>query len=71
MEELLERFRKNLKDKIEDKEYSQREFAKLLGCDQTSISKWINAKAEPKLSNILKILEVFDCDFYEFFKKDK
>ncbi len=68
MKDPMENFRKNLKEKVEDSKMTQRELAKLLDCDQSSISLWINGKAEPKVSVILKMLEVFDMDFYDLFR---
>lgn len=58
----MERIAKNL---------SQEDVAKKLGKTQSYYAKMENGKAEITLRNLLKLLEIFEIDFFEFNKKVK
>ncbi len=61
-----ENFRKNLPLLIKNAGFeTPASFAKALGCDTSTVSKWIVGKNSPNLEYICKILQVLDCDFWD------
>ena len=61
----LEKFAKNLKIIMSDKNMNQTQLAKAMGVNKTAVFYWVNAQKEPSLSNICKIMKALNCTFEE------
>lgn len=53
-------FAHRIKELRDEKGYSQKELARIIGCPQSLISNYENAKKEPGFTNILKLCQEFD-----------
>lgn len=58
-------FSENLRALMKENKLTAREIAYAIGCDETTISKWLLMKSEPTLSNICKLCEFFKCKYEE------
>lgn len=60
----------NIKQKREKLNYSQRQLAKILGVNFTTVSKWELGIAYPRFSTLLKLADVFKCSINDLIEKD-
>lgn len=63
--EIMQRFEKNIKLMLQEKGFSQAEFARRLGVGKSTVSNWLCSHREPSISYITKIMEVLNCTFEE------
>lgn len=59
-----------IKQKRKEFNYTQRQLAKILDINWTTISKWEHGIAYPKFSTLLKLAEVFECSIDDLVKKE-
>ena len=60
--ELIEVFRNNLIDMMEEKGYSQKDLSYETGLSEMTISRYVNGQSMPKLSALFNLAVVFDCE---------
>ena len=61
--DVIDIFGDNLKYQLLIREMSQQHLSYLTGISKSTISKYINRQQLPSLMNILRIMEVLDCEF--------
>jgi len=49
---------------------SNKELAKSLGKDPTTVSKWVTNTSQPTLENLIEIAKVLKCDIGDLVRKD-
>lgn len=59
---LVSTFAENLRTLIHRRGFTRRQFAALLGVDESMVSRWCNEKSEPNFSQMEKMAEVLGCD---------
>ena len=64
-ENYKERFIKNINLFLKEKGWSRNKFAKELGTESSTVSKWLNGSTEPGLEYVIKIVCVLDCSIEE------
>ena len=60
-----ENFIKNVKNILKETGMKQSEFALLLNCEDSTVSKWLTGKREPSFYYIVKITHILKCSFEE------
>lgn len=60
--EFIDIFGDNLREIIEETEYSQAEIEEMTGIRQSTISKYINKKIMPSLKNVVNLAYALNCD---------
>jgi DNA-binding Xre family transcriptional regulator len=50
---------------------SNKELAKSLGKDPTTVSKWVTNTSQPTLENLLEIAKVLKCDIADLVRMDE
>jgi DNA-binding Xre family transcriptional regulator len=50
---------------------SNKELAKSLGKDPTTVSKWVTNTSQPTLENLLEIAKVLKCDIGDLVRMDE
>lgn len=55
-------FKEILKDFLEERKLTQREFAEKIGVKQSQVSEWVNGKSNPGYYNLRNIAINFDLD---------
>lgn len=60
-------FAELLEDLLQDKKMRKAKLAKEIQVGKSTITKWCNGAAEPQLSQLRRLTEVFDIDFNQFF----
>ena len=63
-------FNNNLKYIRLQKNVSQQELADKIGTDRSNISRWENSETDTPLEMAIKIADVFNIPYYDFFGKD-
>lgn len=63
-------FNANLKYIRQEKNMSQQDIADLIGTDRSTISRWENGEIDTPLEMAMKIAEVLNIPYYDFFGKD-
>lgn len=63
--ELIEIFGDNLRSLIEEVGISQNQLAKESGVDESIISRYVNKRVMPSLTNLINICYVLDCHLDE------
>ncbi len=64
---LNDKFSENLKSLRKDKGFSRQYVAEKLGVALSTYANWEQGRREPSISDIYKILEVFEIDANELF----
>ena len=63
-------FNNNLKYVRQERKMSQQELANKIGADRSTISRWENNEIETPLDMAIKIADVFNIPYHDFFGKD-
>ena len=63
----MEKLGQKIKELRIEKNLSQMQLAKLIGVSQKAIDYWERSVNEPKACYIIKLVEVFNISFDEFF----
>ena len=63
--ELMEKFERNIKLMLKEKEFNQAELAHRLNVGKSTISNWLCSHREPSISYVYKLTKELDCTFEE------
>ena len=63
---IRETMRLNIIAKRKDKGWTQKELADKVGLKATTIASWEQGLSSPDIDTIVKLLKLFDMNFYEF-----
>ena len=53
----------NIKNLLKEKKLNRKQFADLIGCSKTAVSKWLLNQTQPTFDNIVMIIKVLNCTF--------
>ncbi len=65
--EYKKKFSIRLKELREEQKLSQRDVAQKLGCAVSTYANWEQGRTEPDISDIYRLISVFDIDANELF----
>lgn len=71
MSEIREVLRVNLKKKISESSYNQKEIANALNTTPAAVSQWVNGKNSPDIEMIAKLCILLDVSFSELIGQQK
>ena len=60
-----------IKVMIAERMISNKELAKSLGKDPTTVSKWVTNTSQPTLENLIEIAKVLKCDIGDLVRMDE
>ena len=63
-------FGRNLKNMLEQRNMSQKEFAEAVGVSESTVTHWCKGVKVPKMSRVDVICKVLDCNRAELFSDD-
>lgn len=69
-QEWREQFAENLKERLEEYGYSQRDLADIVGISESAISRYLYGQQVPKATVILNIAYALDCSVDELIDFD-
>ena len=59
----------SIKEKRQAKNLTQEELAKIMGVDRSTVTKWENGQANPKISALPTLANTFGCTVDELLRK--
>lgn len=69
--ELMQDIGRNIESVLEESNMSQRDLAREIGIDESTVSRYIRGKAMPTLKNLVNIAHVLVCDIGELAFSDE
>jgi DNA-binding Xre family transcriptional regulator len=60
-----------IKVMMAERRISNKELAKSLGKDPTTVSKWVTNTSQPTLENLIEIAKVLKCDIGDLVRMDE
>lgn len=58
----MDKISKRIKDGLKKKGMTQKELARRLGINRSSVGQWVSGRALPSLDKFLRIVEILDLD---------
>ena len=64
-EQLITKFGKELKELLNGRKLTQKEFAKLMGVEENTVLAWVKGRRQPTYTNLCAILRYLNIDYGE------